>query len=148
MKAEFSLLTTSLALSCLKKTQNFRIKTSLLRTEDTQAFLKGDIHLYVEHQLEDTNTIGACSESHFVLWKKSSASDSLNSIYVPQTFGSGDLQAVNKDKKMKCGSGWNLGQLDLHVAPHLCKLLRATLLTLRVNRTSSRTRLFQQCVNK
>lgn len=56
MKAEFSLLTTSLALSCLKKTQNFRIKTSLLRTEDTQAFLNGEIHLYVEHELEDTNT--------------------------------------------------------------------------------------------
>lgn len=41
MKAEFSLLITSLALSYLKKTQNFRIKTSLLRTEDTNAFFKG-----------------------------------------------------------------------------------------------------------
>lgn len=49
MKAEFSLLITSLAWSYLKKPQNFRMKISLLRTEDTNAFLKGEIHMYVEH---------------------------------------------------------------------------------------------------
>lgn len=105
MKAEFSLLTTSLALSYLRKTQSLRIKTSLLRTEDTNAFLKGEIHLYVEHQLEDTNTNWCMQWISFHLEDKSSGWDGLNSIYVPKTFGSGDLEAVNKDKKMKGRSG-------------------------------------------
>jgi len=44
---------------------------------------------------------------------KSSAPDSLNSICVPESFGSGGLQAINKETKMKWGPGWNLGHLDL-----------------------------------
>lgn len=105
MKAEFSLLTTSLASSYLKKDQKFRIKTSLLRTEDTNAFLKGEIHVYEEHQLKDMNTNWCMQWISFYLENKSSGSDSLNSIYGPKAFGSGELQAVNKEKKVKCRSG-------------------------------------------
>lgn len=68
-------------------------------------FLKGEIPLYVEHQLEDTNTNWCMQWISFYLEDKSSGSDSLNSIYVPKTSGSGELQAVNKEKKMKWGSG-------------------------------------------
>lgn len=56
MKAEFSLLTRSLALSCLKKTPDFSMENSSFRTADTNAFLKGEIHLSMEHQLKHTNT--------------------------------------------------------------------------------------------
>lgn len=129
MKAEFSLLT-SLALSYLRKTQNFRVKSSLLRTEDTNTFLKGEIHLYVEQQLEDTNTSWCMQCIPFYLEDKSYGSDGQNSIYVPKTFGSGDLQAVNKEKdEMQI---WvEFRSAGLHVTSHLCKLLWATLLTLR-----------------
>lgn len=105
MKAEFSLLITSLAWSYLKKTQNFRIKISLLRTEDTNAFLKGEIHMYVEHQLKDANTNWCTQWISFYLEDKSPGSDSLNSIYVPKTFGSGDFQAVNKEKRWSADLG-------------------------------------------
>lgn len=105
MKAEFSLLSRSLALSYLKKPQNFRMKTSLLRTTDTKAFLKGKIHLCMEHQLKDTNTNLYMLWISFYLEDKSSGPDSLNSIYFPKTFSSGGLQAVNKETKMKWGPG-------------------------------------------
>lgn len=39
----------------------------------------------------------------------------MNSVYVPKTFSSGDLQAPNKETKMKQRPEWNLGHLDLHV---------------------------------
>lgn len=131
MKAEFSLLTRSLALSCLKKTPDFSMENSSFRTADTNAFLKGEIHLSMEHHLKHTNT------NLYTLWisfypeDKSAGPDSLNSICVPETFGSGGLQTVNKERTMKRGHRWNLGHLDLHLKSRFCKLLWATLMTLR-----------------
>lgn len=115
MKAEFSILTVSLALSNLKETQNFRMKTPLLRSADPNAFLKNEIHLHMEHQLKETNT------NLYILWisfypeEKNSGLDSLNSIYAPETFSSGGLQALNKETKMKWGPEWNLSHLDLYL---------------------------------
>lgn len=59
-------------------------------------FLKGEINLYVEYHLEDTNIKWCMQSISFYLEDKSSGSDSLNCTYAPKTFGSGYLQAVDK----------------------------------------------------
>lgn len=95
------------------------------------AFLKGENHLYMEHQLKDRNTNLCLLWISFYLEDKRRGPDSTNSVYVPETCSSGDLQAANKETKMKWRPEWNLGHLDLHVKHQFCKLLWATLMTLR-----------------